>query len=131
VSLIVALRLADVNQHLIVIGYNNPTISPTHVKVVAGKPYWVNLHFDGDAGTVSGAVLNPVNGLAHVGATVLAQSAVEARVYRSTRFGRTAAQGDHPDATTQSHFDNIVVDYTRAAFPLLPLTSNHGNPRLK
>jgi hypothetical protein len=27
--------------------------------------------------------------------------------------------GDHPDAKTQRYFDNIIVDYTDAAFPLL------------
>ena len=32
------------------------TYSPDHVKVAVGKPYWVNLHFDGNAGTVSGAI---------------------------------------------------------------------------
>ncbi len=101
------------------------TYSPTHVKVMVGKPYWVNLHFDGDAGTVSGAVFDPANEFAQVGTTVVAQSTVEARVYGSIRFGRTAAHGNHPDATTQSYFDNIIIDFTNATFPLLPLAGNH------
>lgn len=38
----------------------------------------------------------------------------------SIRFGQTSAHGDHPDATTQSYFGNILVDYTHAQFPLVP-----------
>jgi hypothetical protein len=83
------------------------------------------LHFDGDAGTVSGAVFDPADGFAQVGTTMVAQSTVEARVYGSIRFGRTAAHGNHPDATTQSYFDNIIVDFTNGAFPLLPSPGNH------
>jgi hypothetical protein len=102
------------------------TYSPTHVKVTAGKPYWVNLHFDGDAGTLSGAVFDPANGFAQVGTTMVAQATAEAQVYGSIRFGRTAAHGNHPDATTQSYFDNIIVDFTNAAFPLLPSMGRTG-----
>jgi hypothetical protein len=96
------------------------TYSPTLVKVAVGKPYWVNLYFDGDAGTVSGAVFDPANGFAQVGPTMVAQSTVGAKVYGSIRFGQTSAHGNHPDATTQSYFDNIIIDYTHAKFPLLP-----------
>ena len=101
-------------------GGNKSTISPTHVKVAVGKPYWVNLHFDGNAGTVSGAVFDPANGFAQVGTTMVARSTVGAKVYGSIRFGRTSAHGNHPDAKSQSYFDNIIVDYSKAAFPLVP-----------
>jgi hypothetical protein len=96
------------------------TYSPEHIKVVVGRPYWVNLHFDGDAGKVYGAVFDPENNFAQVGPTMVSQSTVGAKVFGSVRFGQTSAHGNHPDATTQSYFDNIIVDYTRAAFPLLP-----------
>jgi hypothetical protein len=106
------------------------TYSPTHVKVTVGKPYWVNLHFDGDAGTVSGAVFDPANGFAQVGTTMVAPSTAGARVYGSIRFGQTSAHGDHPDAhgdhpdaKSQSFFDNVIVDYAHAAFPLVPSPS--------
>ena len=102
------------------------TYSPTHVKVTVGKPYWVNLHFDGKAGTVSGAVFDPAQGFAQVGATMVAQSTARAKIYGSIRFGRTAAHGDHPDAKSQSYFNNIIVDYTQAAFPLLPSGNREG-----
>jgi hypothetical protein len=96
------------------------TYSPTHVKVTVGKPYWVNLHFDGNAGTVSGAAFDPINGFAQVGTTMVAQSTAGAKIYGSIRFGRTAAHGNHPDAKSQSYFDHILVDYTNGAFPLIP-----------
>jgi hypothetical protein len=96
------------------------TYSPIHVKVEVGKPYWVNLHFDGDAGTVSGAVFDPAKGFAQVGTTMVAQSTTGAKVYGSIRFGQTSAHGNHPDAKSQSYFDHIVVDYSNGAFPLVP-----------
>jgi len=101
------------------------TYSPTHVKLIPGKLYWVNLHFDGDAGTVSEAVFDRASGFAQVGPMMVAQSTTGARVYGFIRFGQTSAHGDHPDATTQSCFDNIVVDFSHAVFPLLPSTGNH------
>ncbi len=101
------------------------TYSPEHIKVVPGKFYWVNLHFDGDAGTVSGAVFDPANGFAQVGETMVANSTKGAQVYGSIRFGQTSAHGNHPEATTQSYFDHIVVDFSRAAFPLLPSPASH------
>jgi len=104
------------------------TYSPTHLKVVPGKPYWVNLHFDGDAGTVSALVFDPANGFAQVGPTMVAPSTPGAQIYGSIRFGQTSAHGDHPDATTQSYFADILVDYTGAAFPLLPSTSRTSKP---
>src|SRR5208282_915817 len=57
------------------------TYSPTHVKVTVGKPYWVNLHFDGDAGTVSAAVFDPAHGYTQVGTTMVAQATAGAKVY--------------------------------------------------
>jgi hypothetical protein len=96
------------------------TYSPTHVKVAVGKAYWVNLSFDGAAGTVSGAVFDPDAGFAQVGTTMVAPSTPGAQVYGSIRFGQTSAHGNHPDATTQSYFNNIIVDYTKAQFPLVP-----------
>jgi hypothetical protein len=81
----------------------------------------VNLCFDGGAGTVSGAVFDPANNYAQVGTTMVAQATRGAQVYGSIRFGQTSAHGNHPDATTQSYFDQIIIDYTNARFPLVPL----------
>jgi len=105
------------------------TYSPTHIKVAVGKPYWVCLHFDGDAGTVSGAVFDPAHGFAQVGSTMVSRSTAGAEVYGSIRFGQTSAHGNHPDATTQSYFAHIIVDYTKAAFPLLPSRAAGPTPQ--
>ena len=96
------------------------TYSPTHIKVAVGKPYWVNLCFDGEAGTVTGAVFDPANDFAQVATTMVAQSTPGAQVYGSIRFGQTSAHGNHPDATTQSYFDDIIIDNSNAKFPLVP-----------
>jgi hypothetical protein len=87
------------------------------------------LHFDGDAATVSGAVFDPAQQFAQVGSTMVARSTAGAEVYGSIRFGQTSAHGNHPDATTQSYFADIIVDYTNAAFPLLPSRAGNATPR--
>jgi len=50
----------------------------------------------------------------------MTQSTPGAQVYGSVRFGQTSAHGNHPDARTQSYFDNIIIDYIKAKFPLVP-----------
>jgi hypothetical protein len=51
------------------------TFSPTQIKIVPGKTYWVNLHFDGVAGKTSVAAFDPDNAFAPVGDTVVASKA--------------------------------------------------------
>ncbi len=80
----------------------------------------MNLHFDGEAGTVSGAIFDPASGFSQVGTTMVSKSTPGTVVYNSIMFGRGDAHGNHTNATTQSYFDNIIVDYTNAVFPLLP-----------
>jgi len=98
------------------------TFSPTQIKIVSGKTYWVNLHFDGETRTASVAAFDPENGLSQVGETAVAQSS--ASNVSILAFGRFDNHGDNPEAATQSYFGQIVVDYTNAAFPLLPKTAS-------
>jgi hypothetical protein len=44
----------------------------------------------------------------------------ETKVRSYAHFGRCSAHGDWPDNETVSYFDHILIDYTNAAFPLLP-----------
>ena len=104
------------------------TGSPDWVKVVAGKTYWVNLHFDGAAGKTSVAVFDPEKGSAQVGETVVSDSTPNSTIIRRIDFGRCDNHGNNPTATTQSCFDHIVVDYTHGAFPLIPLAADPKRP---
>jgi hypothetical protein len=103
------------------------TGSPTQIKIVSGKTYWVNLHHDGPSGKCYVAVFDPDNGFAQVGNTVVAESTVGSQVYSRIRFGRCDAHGDNKatlDDTNQSYINHILIDYTNAAFPLLPDLGN-------
>ncbi|MBN1979788.1 MAG: hypothetical protein JW918_20530 [Anaerolineae bacterium] len=97
------------------------TFSPG-IDVAAGKTYWVNLHYDGVAGKVKVAVFDPDNGWAQVGETVEADSVPDSDVKSLAKFGRCSPHGDHTSwpNETYSYFGHILVDYTIAAFPLLP-----------
>jgi len=39
---------------------------------------------------------------------------------RWIRFGRADNHGSNPTAKTQSYFEQILIGYTRGAFPLVP-----------
>jgi hypothetical protein len=95
------------------------TFSPDQIKIVPGKTYWVNLHFDGEKGEASVAAFDPEKGFEQVGETVVAQSWPGSAMLRLA-FGRYDRHGDNPKAETQSYFGQFVVDYTKGAFPLLP-----------
>ena len=95
------------------------TFSPTQIKIVPGKTYWVNLHSDGDKGRVSLAAFDPEKGFTQVGETVVAPS-WPGSAMRRLAFGRYDRHGDNPKAETQSYFGQSLVDYNKGAFPLLP-----------
>jgi len=105
--------------HSCTAGYKT-TFSPTQIKIVSGKSYWVNLHFDGAAGKTSVAAFDPENGFAQVAETVVAESTPDSTMAFGIRFGRGDNHGGNPTATTQSYFAHILVDYTKGVFPLIP-----------
>jgi hypothetical protein len=96
------------------------TFSPTQIKIVSGKTYWVNLHFDGTAGKTSVAAFDPANAFAQVGDPVIADSTPNSTMAYKIQFGRGDNHGNNPTAKTQSYFGHILVDYTNGAFPLIP-----------
>ena len=96
------------------------TFSPGQIRVVAGKTYWVNLHFDGTAGQTSVAAFDPGNEFAQVGNMVVAASTPNSTMAYAIHFGRGDNHGNNPTAKTQSRFEHILVDYSKGAFPLLP-----------
>lgn len=95
------------------------TFSAAQIKVIAGRTYWVNLQYDGPAGITRVAAFDPNNGYAQVGPTLEADSVADAFI-RFFSCGRTDAHRDNPDCTTVSYLDNIIIDYTSGAFPLIP-----------
>jgi hypothetical protein len=95
------------------------TFSPGQIKVAAGKTYWVNLRFDGDTAKTYVAAFDPDHGFAQVGETVVAESTPNSTV-RRIEFGRGDNHRDNPTAKTQSYLSQILIDYSRGAFPLVP-----------
>jgi hypothetical protein len=94
------------------------TFSPAQIKIVPGKTYWVNLHFDGETGKAFVAAFDPEKSFAQVGETVVTQSCPSPMW--ALAFGRFDNHGNNPKAATQSYFGQILVDFTKGAFPLLP-----------
>jgi hypothetical protein len=96
------------------------TFSPNSIEMDAGKTYWVNLYFDGIEGKTYVAAFDPDNGFAQVGITIVAESVPGSTMNGSVNFGRADNHGNNPGCTTQSYFNHILIDYTNAAFPLIP-----------
>jgi hypothetical protein len=95
------------------------TFSPDRIKVVAGKTYWLNLQYDGPAGKTRVAAFDPDNGFIRVGPILEADSVTDAGIQYFS-CGRCDTHGDNPDCTTQSYVDEIIIDFTKGMFPLVP-----------
>ncbi len=104
------------------------TFSPAQIKIVSGKTYWVNLHFDGTAGKTSVAAFDPAAAFAQVGHTVIAESTPDSTMAYKIQFGRADNHGNNPTARTQSYFDHILIDYSHGAFPLVPRAAGTTPP---
>ncbi|MFN2167657.1 MAG: hypothetical protein ACK2U9_15495, partial [Anaerolineae bacterium] len=96
------------------------SVSPQAIKIIPGKTYWVNLHYDGAAGQVKVAVFDPEDGFAQVGEIAVADSVPGSAVRSYAHFGRCSQHGDHPDNDTETYLDHIMIDFTYGTFPLLP-----------
>ena len=103
------------------------TFSPEVIKIIPGKTYWVNLHLDGISGKCKVAVFDPENGYSLVGDTAISQSVKGTKIQAYTHFGRCSVHGDEPNNETSAFFDHILIDYTNAAFPLLPDINGEDN----
>jgi hypothetical protein len=99
------------------------TYSPNTTPIVAGKTYWINLNYSAAGkGTVSLATFDPDKGFAQVGPTLVAPSCPD-KVAWNVMLGRTDNHGNEPNDLAQSSFSHILVDFTHAAFPLVPTNS--------
>jgi hypothetical protein len=96
------------------------TVSPQTVAYTPGKTYWVNVQYDGVAGVAQGAIFDPDNNFAQVGVTMVSQAVPNSHVYYGCSFGRADAHGNQSYITTDSYVDQVLYDYTNAAFPLVP-----------
>ena len=105
------------------------TYSPTVTKILAGKTYWINLNYNAAGqGTVSLATFDPDKAFAQVGTTLVSQShPAKASPWRIL-LGRTDNHGNQTDDRSQTWFGHIMIDYTNAAFPLIPSAATNVTP---
>src|SRR5208282_1508836 len=94
--------------------------STTYAFINPGHTYWVNMKYDGAAGQSVVAVFDPANNYAQVAALSICQSLYGDTEAGMSWFGRGDAHGNQSNETTQAYYDQIMFDYTNAAFPLLP-----------
>jgi hypothetical protein len=105
------------------------TFSPQKVPIVRGKTYWVNLHLDGINGKCYVAVFDPDDGFNQVGVTCIAESTAGNQISTNYfHFGRCSSHGDSPNNDTNGYVSHILIDYTNAAFPLLPDGTSDDTP---
>ena len=96
--------------------------------ITTGKTYWVNLKYDGSVAQVMFATFDPDSSYAQVGTTLIAQSTYnDTFMAGKTFFGRGDQHYDESDDQTYSYFDQIMYDWTNAAFPLLPSGSSDAS----
>jgi hypothetical protein len=100
---------------------------PGEIQVTPAKTYWVNLQLDGPAGLSRAAAFDPDNGFAQVGTTILTTFDVGSYGRANVDFGRADAVGNKP-FTSQTYFQHILIDYTNAAFPLIPSSGTDTTP---
>ena len=104
------------------------TFSSTVIPIVAGKTYWVNLNYSAaGAGAVSLAAFDPDNGFAQVGSTAVAESCPDT-VGWNVMIGRADNDGNEPADAEHSWISQIMVDFTHAAFPLVPSADTNSLP---
>jgi hypothetical protein len=95
----------------------NVTSHSFPIQIKANTTYWVTLKYDGAAGVASLAVFNPTN-WTRLGYTTLPQLT---NTFDWISFGREDHHYNGP--ATHSYFDNILIDYTTAVFPLFSGTN--------
>jgi hypothetical protein len=91
-----------------------PHFSPSHT-------YWVTFKMDTTAGKCYGAMYDPSNSWNQVGFTVFTTIATGSAANRIQVF--MTGGSFEPTATGTTQYDNLAMDFTTAAFPLLPGTA--------
>ncbi len=105
---------------------NGVTGTTQSLWITPGHTYWVNMKYDGAAGVILLAVFDPANNYAQVGPTAFSPS-TPGMSPGSVQYGRQDEHGNFNDPT-QAYFDQIMYDWTNAAFPLLPSGYNDVTP---
>ena len=96
--------------------------------ITSAKDYWVNLHYDSTVYQNAMAVFDPANSFAQVGSVSTCPTNVVQ--YYGLEFGRVE-NDQHGNATNDPSncwADQVIVNYTNAAFPLLPSGANDTTP---
>ena len=100
-------------------GNGTPQITP-NIKVESGKTYWVNMRFDGAAKLLHLAAFDPDNNYSLVGGSVSIAVTNSLEYLTLICYGRTDAHADQLNDMNKTYFDNMMIDYTNAPYPLLP-----------
>jgi hypothetical protein len=85
------------------------------IPVTANQTYWVSLQYDGTAGTCSVAVFDPVT-FVQIGVTSIVP--MDANVNVGPMI--VGANGHGVTTSAHSYYDNIILDWTAGAFPVVP-----------
>jgi hypothetical protein len=85
------------------------------ITITANSLYWISLQYDGTQGTCSVAMFDPVT-FAQIGATSVVP------MDKNINVGPVIVGSNGHGVTTSAHtyFDNIIIDWTIANFPLVP-----------
>ena len=97
----------------------NSTGSTAYIGITTGKTYWVNLKYDGSDAKVWFAAFDADNSYALVGTTYAPSIYNDTSMGWKNFFGRADQHQNQSNDVTYSYIDQMVFDWTNAAFPLL------------
>lgn len=90
------------------------------VPVIPGKTYWFSSKVDATAGKVYLSLFDPDNNYAEVYNQSISTDAWSSSSRLVLRMGRQDAHTGNSPQGTKSYMDNIIIDWTNHAYPLIP-----------
>lgn len=115
------LQTNTIDSNYVIRAHSSKNWSSTYsdpITIVKGTRYWVNLNFDGLAGTVTVAVYDASDYVELEGSPVSCAMDVGEKTY-TLAFGRTDAHLDNAQTEDYSEMGQLIID-TTGTFPLIP-----------